>query len=116
MKKTFRMNDDKPLQLADRIRSLPIGMKNIMINLVELEKGAVLPGHSHEEEQVSLVIEGELEFEICGEKTRMGPGEGILCGSGEPHSAVALEKTLVYDVFSPPRYDYLERLKNSPGK
>lgn len=110
------MKDEKPLDLADRIRSSPIGMKNIMINLVELEKGAVIPGHSHKEEQVSLVIEGELEFEICGEKIRLGPGEGILCGSGEPHSAVALEKSLVYDVFSPPRYDYLERLKNSSNK
>jgi len=50
------------------------------------------------------------EFELAGEKFRLGPGEGVLIPVDMKPSAKALKKTLAQDCFSPPRWDYLEKL------
>ncbi len=111
MKLKFKLDDKKPLQMAKGIISLPLALEKIMVNIVELEKGAEVPEHSHPEEQISLIIEGELEFELEGERFLLASGEGVLIPANAPHRAKALKKTLAYDCFSPPRWDYLEKLK-----
>lgn len=85
--------------------------------------------HSHENEQLSWVLEGALRFVVGsaiedgeeGGRVREGPDDGggreIVVRAGEvlhlpshvPHSAEALEYTIAADIFSPPRQDWLER-------
>lgn len=41
----------------------------------EFEAGAQFPLHSHPQEQITLVEEGEVEFTIGGEVKRLSPGD-----------------------------------------
>ncbi len=79
-----------------------------MVSLVEMVPGSVVPAHSHPQEQAGYVLEGELEFAIAGEKTRVGPG-GIFFIPGNVEHAVVVtspDTARVVDIFSPVRDDY----------
>ena len=78
-----------------------------MVAQVFLAKGAVVPEHHHESEQITYILEGALEFEIGGNKIVVGKGQVLRIPSNMPHMAVALEDTLDLDIFSPIRLDWL---------
>jgi quercetin dioxygenase-like cupin family protein len=78
-----------------------------MVAQVFLAKGAVVPEHHHESEQITYILEGALEFEIEGRKMVVSAGHVLRIPSNVPHSAVALEDTLDLDIFSPIRTDWL---------
>ena len=81
--------------------------ENIMLSLVEIGPGSVVPMHSHPHEQAGIVVEGELDFIIGGEKRRVKPGDMYIIPGGVQHSAIGLDKKAVaLDIFSPPREDY----------
>ncbi len=84
---------------------------NMMIAHVYLKKGAVVPQHSHHNEQLTYVLEGALEFELGedgGETVVVRAGDVLTIPPHVPHKAVALEDTLDVDVFNPPREDWLD--------
>ena len=72
-----------------------------------MKKGAVIPRHSHDNEQLSHVIEGRLLFEFDGESQEVGAGEIMEIPSRAPHRVTALEDSLAMDVFAPAREDWL---------
>ena len=78
-----------------------------MVAQVFIAKDGVVPTHHHESEQISYIIEGALKFEIDGKELIVRKGEVLLIPSNVPHSAVALEDTLDFDIFSPIRIDWL---------
>jgi quercetin dioxygenase-like cupin family protein len=80
-----------------------------MVAQVFLAKGAVVPEHHHESEQITYILEGALKFEIEGQEIVVGKGQVLLIPSNVPHRAVALEDTLDLDIFSPIRADWLKR-------
>jgi quercetin dioxygenase-like cupin family protein len=110
MKFRFKLDDKKPMKMSEGIYALPVGMEKLMVNLLDMEKGSEIPVHCHKEEQVSLIIKGELGFVLDGKKFRLKAGEGVLIPSNMKHGAKAIKKTFAYDCFSPPRWDYLEKL------
>ena len=73
-----------------------------------IESGSVLPVHSHVHEQWCHVLEGELEFDIDGEKKLLTAGMAAFIPSWAPHSAVALTECKVLDCFTPVREDFRE--------
>jgi quercetin dioxygenase-like cupin family protein len=82
----------------------------MMIAHVHLDKGDVVPQHSHENEQLTYILEGALLFKLGANGEReviVRAGEVLVIPSHLPHSAVALEDTLDVDVFNPPRADWL---------
>lgn len=78
-----------------------------MVAQVFLAKGAMVPTHQHESEQISYIVEGALKFELEGKEVIVREGEVLHIPSNVPHSAVALEDTLDFDIFSPIRIDWL---------
>ena len=72
-----------------------------------LLKGAVVPEHSHVQEQICTVERGALKFTVSGREQVVRAGETLALASMEPHSAEALEDSHVLDVFSPPRADWI---------
>ncbi len=85
--------------------------ERVMLTQVYLEKGAIVPQHSHENEQVSWMLEGVLRFwlgEDESEVVDVRAGEVLHIPSWLPHRAEALEATLDVDIFSPPRQDWLD--------
>jgi quercetin dioxygenase-like cupin family protein len=78
-----------------------------MVAQVFIAKGAVVPAHQHESEQLTYIMEGALEFDLEGRRVVVRKGEVLHIPSNVPHRAVALEDTLDLDIFSPIRMDWL---------
>jgi quercetin dioxygenase-like cupin family protein len=79
----------------------------MMIAHVYLAKGAIVPEHSHENEQITYILEGKLRFTLGDETVDVAAGEVLTIPPHVPHAAEALEDTLDVDVFTPPRQDWL---------
>ena len=81
---------------------------DIMISLVDMQAGAVVPVHSHPEEQAGYVVSGTLEFTMQGETTTVGPGGVFFIPGNVEHSVVVkgTEAARGVDIFSPIRDDY----------
>ncbi len=72
----------------------------------DVEKDAVVPEHSHINEQIMHVIQGEFEFTLNGKTAIYHPGDIVIIGSHEKHSGKALTPCKLMDVFSPARDEY----------
>jgi len=81
--------------------------ENIMLARVLLKKGCVVPEHSHHNEQVTYIVEGALKFWIDGKEIVVRAGEVLAIPPNMPHQAEALEDTVDFDVFNPPRADWI---------
>lgn len=100
----------RSFELVEGVTGRPLFGEGAMLNLIELEPGAVVPLHSHEHEQLGIVLRGTLGLVVDGVAHEMGPLEGFVLPGGVPHSAYAgPEGSLQLDVFRPVREDYRER-------
>jgi quercetin dioxygenase-like cupin family protein len=79
-----------------------------MMAQVYLKRGALVPIHAHESEQLTYVLQGALRFVVNREEVVVREGEVLHIPSGVPHQAEALEDTFELDVFSPVRQNWLE--------
>ena len=74
----------------------------------ELKRGGVVPRHAHENEQVSCVLSGALKFQFDEREVVVGAGEVMQIPGGIAHAVTVLEDTVVMDVFSPIRQDWID--------
>jgi quercetin dioxygenase-like cupin family protein len=89
-----------------KIKTVAHGEKTLMAEF-HMTKGADLPEHSHPHEQTGYLISGKLILMIDKERHMVEPGD-TWCISGDiPHSAEVLENSVVVEVFSPVREDFL---------
>jgi quercetin dioxygenase-like cupin family protein len=72
----------------------------------EIRKGSVLAEHAHVHEQITYMVQGEMEMVIGGERFLLTAGSTHVITSGTPHSAIAITDCQVIDSFSPARDDY----------
>ena len=103
--------DDLPMEMLNPLlgRRLVVG-ERMMIAHVYLERGCVVPRHSHDNEQLTYILEGCLRFWLGDDESEVvdvAAGEVIHLPSNLPHKAEALERTLDLDIFCPPRADWL---------
>jgi unsaturated pyranuronate lyase len=106
----FRWDDMPKENLNPLLDRRLITGERMMLAHVYLKKGCLVPRHSHENEQLTYVLEGALHFwlgEDESEEVVVHAGEVLTIPSNLPHKALALEDTLDVDVFSPPRQDWL---------
>jgi quercetin dioxygenase-like cupin family protein len=89
-------------------RQLIVG-QDIMIARVLMKKGAIVPLHSHHNEQVTYILEGALKFWIDGKEIVVNAGEVLTIPRHMPHKAEALVDTVDLDVFNPPRADWINK-------
>jgi quercetin dioxygenase-like cupin family protein len=118
--KTFEsLHNIRPYALGQGITARAIEADRMTIAVVELDPGAVLPEHQHENEQLGFVIAGTLTMRIGTEEQALKAGDMYAIPSDVPHDAVAgPEGCVVADVFAPPRADWnnLTRLDPTPGR
>jgi len=79
-----------------------------MLAQIYLKRGALVPMHSHESEQMTYILQGALKVMVGGEEITVREGEVLHIPSGVRHQAEALEDTFELDVFSPVREDWLK--------
>jgi unsaturated pyranuronate lyase len=107
----YRWEDLPKEELNPLVGRRLITGERLMLAQVYLEKGCVVPQHSHENEQLTYILEGLLRFWLGGDESEVvdvAAGEVLHLPSNLPHRAEALERTLDVDVFCPPRQDWLE--------
>jgi quercetin dioxygenase-like cupin family protein len=78
-----------------------------MLAQIYLKRGALVPMHAHESEQMTYILQGSLRVVVDGEEMTVREGEVLHIPSGVQHQAEALEDTFELDVFSPIRLDWL---------
>lgn len=103
--------DDIPKEkVNEKFSRRIISGEKIMLTQIFLDQGFIVPWHSHENEQISYVVAGELRFwlgEEGSEPLIVKSGEVILIPSGMPHKVEAVKTTFDLDLFSPPREDWI---------
>lgn len=72
----------------------------------DVEQGAIVPEHSHMNEQIMHVMEGDFEFTLDGTTKVYRPGDIVVIAPHLKHSGVALTACKLLDVFSPTREEY----------
>ena len=109
MSDTFIFSKDiTPVEMLPGIvRKTLAYSENMMVCEVRLAKGAVLPAHHHIHEQSSNIISGSVRYTVGDEERIVGAGDSVMIAADVPHAVVALEDTLVIDVFSPWRPEYI---------
>ncbi len=95
-------------QLLDGITMKAVSGDKTMMTFFEFEADAMIPSHKHPHEQITYVLEGELEFTV-GQDTRvLGKGDGVVISSNQEHCAKVLKAPArAVDAWYPLREDYL---------
>ena len=88
------------------LKSLVSGEKTHLTEF-RLTKGYEIVRHSHPHEQTGYLVSGRLRFEIAGESVEAEPGDAWNISGGIDHGVEILEDSLVLEVFSPVREEYL---------
>ncbi len=95
---------DKVTELISR--KIVSGDRQMLVQ-VYLKRGAHVPAHRHESEQLQYVLEGALRCLVGGEEVVVREGEVLLIPPGLRHQAEALTDTFVLHVFCPVRKEWL---------
>lgn len=81
--------------------------ESMTLSFVDIKKGSILPEHKHPHEQITYILEGELEMTIGGEKMLLTTGMVHVIPGNTPHGAIAHTDVKVLDAFHPVREDYI---------
>lgn len=108
----YRWEDMPKEQVSAMLDRRLITGDRVMLAHVYLKKGAIVPQHSHENEQITYILEGGLRFWLGKDEAQVIdvlPGEVLHIPSFVLHKAEALADTVDVDIFSPPRQDWLDK-------
>ena len=89
------------------IKTINYGEHSLMVEFL-LKKGAVLPLHSHINEQTGYLVKGSMKLFIDGKSKILHPGDSWSILSNVKHKAEILEDSVAIEVFSPRREDYIK--------
>ncbi|MEJ2666881.1 MAG: cupin domain-containing protein [Deinococcales bacterium] len=103
-----KRTEDGFRQMAEGIvmQNLVHGANTNMVRF-RLAAGSSLPLHSHPHEQTGVLLEGAMRFSIAGDVSSVGPGDSWCIPGGVEHSLQVLEDSVVIEIFSPLREEYL---------
>lgn len=103
----FRESDLKARKIVEGVTLRAVHGDKTMITLFEFEPDAVIPSHKHPHEQITYIIEGEIEFALEGQSMVLKAGDGVVAKSNQEHSAKVLNRPAkAVDAWYPIREDY----------
>ncbi|MFZ0216682.1 MAG: cupin domain-containing protein [Candidatus Dormiibacterota bacterium] len=110
------VDDVAALDMGPGLAFRPTVGQNLLVNVVDFAANTHAPRHYHDEEQACYVLQGELDFEISGERRRVGAGSIVVIPPNAPHEVWSHESgAKVIDIFSPPRQALLEIVRAQRG-
>jgi len=106
--KVYQKNDLPLKPAVAGAKMWAVALEKSMLTYFEMEPNTQFPDHSHEAEQITLVLEGELTFSYEGNSATLGPGEVITIPSNAKHSVRSGNTPCkAVDAWSPVRKEYL---------
>lgn len=103
-----RWTDLPSKAVTESIQRRYVTADRVTVARFELARGGVVPRHAHENEQVSCVLSGSLKFTFDDRDVVVDAGEVMQIPGGISHEVTVLEDTVVMDVFSPVRQDWID--------
>jgi quercetin dioxygenase-like cupin family protein len=117
MKVFDSLRNIKPHAIREGLTARTVEGERITMAVVDLEPGAVLPEHHHDNEQLGFVIAGIITMTIGGEKRELHAGDTYAIASNVPHDALAgPQGCTLADVFAPVRADWAKLPRLEPSK
>jgi|SRR5690606_10531352 len=100
-------DETNPIEMLPGVtrRTLVSGDGHTLVRF-ELAEGGEVPEHTHPHEQAGTVIVGRVRFRIGDREAEVSPGDSYLIPGNVPHAAVALEASVLVEVFAPVREEY----------
>lgn len=98
----FRLNRE-----GIQMKNLVHGEHTMMMQFL-LDEGSHIPRHSHPQEQTGYLVAGSLRFTIGEKVYTLSAGDSWCIPGGVPHKVDTLQDSIVLEVFSPLRDDYLD--------
>ena len=103
----FGESDGARHQLFPGVEIRAVWGTGLMLSVVRMEPRAIVEEHEHPHEQMGMVLEGQAEFVVGGERRVLGPGDMYHIPGGVRHKVVALDAPVrALDVFHPSREEY----------
>jgi quercetin dioxygenase-like cupin family protein len=97
-------------QIWDGVAARPVHGERLTLAVVELDPGSLVPEHSHDHEQLGIVLRGSLTFRVGDETRALSAGGTWRIPSNVPHEVqVGSDGAVVIDVFAPSRDDWRDR-------
>ena len=87
-------------------RKVAVG-ENITVARVEVKEGAITHSHSHDNEEMILVLEGTWRFYLPSGAVTISANQMLNIPPGVEHSSEALEDTVALDICASRRSDWL---------
>jgi quercetin dioxygenase-like cupin family protein len=98
------IDDLDPLIVVPGLEFRPVTTDTVMTNFVSFEPGAAAPVHHHVEQQIAIILSGELTFTVGDETRVMHAGDCVVIPPNVKHGGVAGPQGCnAVDVFTPPR-------------
>lgn len=104
--------ENKDIALTDLgggvVRKVLAYSENLMSVELHFEKGAIGAKHSHPHEQIGYLISGSLLYQEDGQEDKvLVAGDTYYVEPDVVHGVVALEETMLLDIFTPMRKDFV---------
>ncbi len=96
-----------PKSLAPGLTGYYAHGKHMTFGLIEIKAGSDLSQHQHPHEQITYILEGQLDMTIDGKLCTLTAGMYYVIPSNVSHGAVAVTDCKIIDVFNPVREDYV---------
>ena len=94
---TLRLRDDLP-----GVQLWAVSLQKTMLTYFTVDANSSFPQHSHESEQITMVLSGALYFTVHGDTRKVGKGEVIALPADVEHAVFTLdEKATAVDAWSP---------------
>ena len=104
-----------PRRIWDGVVARSLHGERTTMGVVELDPNSHVPEHAHDNEQLGMVLTGDVEFRVGDERMRLGPGGTWSIPSNVPHEVwVGPEGAVVIDVFAPGRDDWQALEQGAP--
>jgi quercetin dioxygenase-like cupin family protein len=100
-----------PLNLIPGLEFRPVTTDSVMANFVTFGPDTPAAMHHHSEQQIAIVLSGELDFTVGEERQVMRAGDCVVIPPHVPHGGTAgPDGCEAIDVFSPPRAGILSAM------
>jgi quercetin dioxygenase-like cupin family protein len=83
------------------IRGCTIVSDDLTVTMYRYGPGSEWEEHHHPEDQLTIVLQGEIVFRSGGDEIHLGPGQQVLIPGGVPHSATVGGEVVTLNVWPP---------------
>jgi len=89
------------------LRKTLVHGESMLMTEFNMKEGSAIPLHSHPHEQIGYLISGQIRFSAGSEQVVCNPGDSWCFAGDEEHGAEVLKDSVIVEVFSPVREEYL---------